>query len=305
MAAAPTVLRGGGDKSSVLGRTSRSSEGSHACRREHNRGRILLAARQVFGHEGPDVPLERIAGCAGAGIATLYRRFPSRGALIRAVAVEVLEALYEAATDAAPRESDPFEALRRFMHAALDSGAGTVVPSLFGRVEFVELLDGLRPPAAGPHCRGLPEPAVSAGWVRHILAWMTTGHRPHNRAHIGLTTEDHRAEQPSYRPGTGRCRHHIAGVAEIHAQEHRRPDRLFTDLYAQHFPDASGEGIAAAGARTAAAPELFTLMADQAAVSTRFLDDVLLGAARGPEPPRWCCWPAAWTRGRSGSTGLP
>jgi AcrR family transcriptional regulator len=209
----------------------------------HNRVRILRAARQVFVHRGPDAPLEEIAGRAGVGIATLYRRFPSRGALIRAVAVDVLEALYEAATDAARRESDPFEALRRFMHAALDSGAGAVMPSLFGRVEFVELLDeerdavgplghlmarardagllrddvvtgdvvlmilrltrpmpgggfsqdgalahrqldiyvdGLRPPAAGPHRKGLPEPAISAGWVRHIRAWMATGHRPHN-----------------------------------------------------------------------------------------------------------------------------
>jgi methyltransferase (TIGR00027 family) len=70
------------------------------------------------------------------------------------------------------------------------------------------------------------------------------------------------------------------GVAAMRAQEHRRQDRLFADPYAQHFLDASGDGIPAAGTRTAATPELFTLMADQVAVRTRFLDDVLIGAAR-------------------------
>jgi len=203
----------------------------------HNRVRILLAARQMFVDEGPDVPLEEIAGRAGVGIATLYRHFPSRHALIRAVAVDVMEALHEAATDAAQRESDPFEALRRFMHAALDSKAGAVMPALFGRIESVNLFDeerdavgplgrliarareagllrddvvtgdivfmilrltrpmpgggfsqdealahrqldiylaGLRPPAAGLRRGGLPEPAISAGWVRHIRAWMAT-----------------------------------------------------------------------------------------------------------------------------------
>ncbi|MFF5125923.1 helix-turn-helix domain-containing protein [Streptomyces syringium] len=59
----------------------------------HNRVRILLAARQLCVHEGPDVPLEEIASRAGVGIAMLYRRFPSRAALIRAVAVDVMEAL--------------------------------------------------------------------------------------------------------------------------------------------------------------------------------------------------------------------
>lgn len=70
------------------------------------------------------------------------------------------------------------------------------------------------------------------------------------------------------------------GVAAIRAQEHLRPDRLFADPYAQHFLDASGHGIPAAGTQTASTPELFTLMADQVAVRTRFLDDVLTSAAR-------------------------
>ncbi|WP_222852428.1 SAM-dependent methyltransferase [Streptomyces piniterrae] len=75
------------------------------------------------------------------------------------------------------------------------------------------------------------------------------------------------------------------GVAAIRAQEHSRPDRLFADPYAQHFLDASGDAIFAAGTQTAAStPELFTLMADQVAVRTRFLDDALTSAARAGTP---------------------
>ena len=51
---------------------------------ERNRGRILDAAQAAFAERGLDVPLEDVAGRAGVGIATLYRRFPSRDDLIAA-----------------------------------------------------------------------------------------------------------------------------------------------------------------------------------------------------------------------------
>jgi AcrR family transcriptional regulator len=59
------------------------------CRRlrvdaERNRGRIVEAAQSVFAERGLDVPLEDVAGRAGVGIATLYRRFPTREDLIAA-----------------------------------------------------------------------------------------------------------------------------------------------------------------------------------------------------------------------------
>lgn len=49
---------------------------------ERNRGRILEAAEAAFATRGLDVPLEDVAEHAGVGIATLYRRFPSRDDLI-------------------------------------------------------------------------------------------------------------------------------------------------------------------------------------------------------------------------------
>ncbi len=51
---------------------------------ERNRGRIVEAAQAAFAERGLDVPLEDVAGRAGVGIATLYRRFPTREGLIAA-----------------------------------------------------------------------------------------------------------------------------------------------------------------------------------------------------------------------------
>jgi AcrR family transcriptional regulator len=82
-----------------------------------NRERILRAARAVFVDEGPNVPLDEIARRADVGIATLYQRFPRRADLFRAVAVDVLTALVEAADRAIATEGDAFDALRRFLHS--------------------------------------------------------------------------------------------------------------------------------------------------------------------------------------------
>jgi AcrR family transcriptional regulator len=49
-----------------------------------NRERIVCAARDLFAERGLNVPLEDIADRAGVGIATLYRRFPTREDLVAA-----------------------------------------------------------------------------------------------------------------------------------------------------------------------------------------------------------------------------
>ena len=49
---------------------------------ERNRQRLIASAREVFAERGLDVPIEDIARHAGVGVATLYRRFPTRADLI-------------------------------------------------------------------------------------------------------------------------------------------------------------------------------------------------------------------------------
>ncbi|MER6322501.1 TetR/AcrR family transcriptional regulator [Streptomyces coelicoflavus] len=49
-----------------------------------NRERVLEAAREVFAAQGVDAPMSAVARRAGVGVATLYRRFPTRSALVTA-----------------------------------------------------------------------------------------------------------------------------------------------------------------------------------------------------------------------------
>jgi AcrR family transcriptional regulator len=78
-----------------------------------NRDRILIAAAKLFAERGLNVPLEEIARRAGVGVATLYRRFPTRADLA-AAAFERSMSKYTEAVDRAlenPRASDGFRGL--------------------------------------------------------------------------------------------------------------------------------------------------------------------------------------------------
>jgi AcrR family transcriptional regulator len=56
-----------------------------------NRTRILEAARTAFAESGLDVGVEEIARRAGVGKGTLYRRFPTKEALVRAIFEDFLD----------------------------------------------------------------------------------------------------------------------------------------------------------------------------------------------------------------------
>jgi len=90
----------------------------------------------VFIERGPAASLEEIARRAGTGIATLYRRFPDRRALIRAVVLDALERTIEEARQAADAEPDPFRALARYMHRAIDLRTAAVIPALLAEAPF-------------------------------------------------------------------------------------------------------------------------------------------------------------------------
>src|SRR6266542_5485527 len=75
---------------------------------QRNRDAILAAARQVFCDQGLEAPLEEIARRAEVGIATLYRRFPSRVELLDAVLADNLQA-HIAAAEQALAMDDPWE----------------------------------------------------------------------------------------------------------------------------------------------------------------------------------------------------
>src|SRR5262245_31125912 len=126
-----------------------------------NRERLLNAARDAFVVQGVDVPLEDIAQRAGVGIATLYRRFPDRAALMRAVALHVLAQVAAEARAALAEEGDSFQALARYLHRALDLRIAAVMPVLGGRVDL-EHDNELK--QARDHLASLFETMVRAAW---------------------------------------------------------------------------------------------------------------------------------------------
>jgi AcrR family transcriptional regulator len=101
-----------------------------------NRNRILAAAAEVFVEQGPGAPLEDISRRAGTGIATLYRRFPDRETLTRAVALDALQRTADEARRARDEEPTAFAALVRYLHRVLDIRIGAVFPVLLNEIPF-------------------------------------------------------------------------------------------------------------------------------------------------------------------------
>src|SRR5271170_2390867 len=66
---------------------------------QRNREAILAAASKLFARSGTAVPLEDIAAHAGVGIATLYRNFPTRDALVEAAYRSEVAQITAAATE--------------------------------------------------------------------------------------------------------------------------------------------------------------------------------------------------------------
>lgn len=81
---------------------------------QRNRGRILVAARAVFAEHGIDAPMATVARRAGVGVATLYRRFPTRDALVRAAFAQQMETCARTLTEALA-DPDPWRGFQRLV----------------------------------------------------------------------------------------------------------------------------------------------------------------------------------------------
>jgi AcrR family transcriptional regulator len=128
---------------------------------------LLKAAEEVFQESGVDAPVREIAERASVGLGTVYRHFPQRSDLIKAVFQSRVDACADAALELAS-QYEPGDALARWMQryvdfiatkrglaAALHSGDPTysALPRLFN----TRLL---------PALKTLLDAAVAAGAVR-------------------------------------------------------------------------------------------------------------------------------------------
>src|SRR5512146_2062694 len=84
-----------------------------------NRDRTPDAARACFATHGVDASVEEIAQRAGVGMGTLYRRFPTKHALVEAVLEESLDA-FVAAAEAALADPDPWRGFAGFVERVLE-----------------------------------------------------------------------------------------------------------------------------------------------------------------------------------------
>lgn len=137
-----------------------------------NEDAVLEAAKEVFTRSGVDAPVREIAARANVGVATLYRRFPSRSDLVAAVFRREVDACAAAAGTLAG-DHPPVEALilwlkrytdflgtKKGLAAALHSGnpAFDGLPGYF-RAQFEPALAALLDAAASAgEIRGDIEP---------------------------------------------------------------------------------------------------------------------------------------------------
>jgi AcrR family transcriptional regulator len=98
---------------------------------QRNRERILEVAKQAFTRSGADTSLDDIAKQAGVGPGTLYRHFPMREELLKAVYRNELENLATAEEKFA-ETMPPVEALRAWLLLFVDAVAAKqiIAPAL-------------------------------------------------------------------------------------------------------------------------------------------------------------------------------
>jgi AcrR family transcriptional regulator len=91
-----------------------------------NRQRLIEVAVELVLEVGGAPARDAIAERAGVGIGTLYRHFPDQQSLLHAATRHVLEQSISAGEALIETVPDGVDALRHYMHMALDNGIGAV-----------------------------------------------------------------------------------------------------------------------------------------------------------------------------------
>lgn len=109
---------------------------------ERNRERVLEAAREVFSELGLDASTNEIARRAGVGIATLFRRFPTRDDLVAAAFASKMQG-YSAAIDDALANPDSWSGFCGYIERvcemqAADRGFADVLTMTFPTAKTFE-----------------------------------------------------------------------------------------------------------------------------------------------------------------------
>ncbi|KPI04004.1 regulatory protein TetR [Actinobacteria bacterium OK074] len=109
---------------------------------ERNRERIAAAARKVFARDGLGASMASVAREAGVGIATMFRRFPTKEELVDAVFIDRMDA-YAHAVAVALDDPDPWHGFVGYIETACamqaaDSGFADVLTTTFPTAKALE-----------------------------------------------------------------------------------------------------------------------------------------------------------------------
>ncbi|MER6003511.1 TetR/AcrR family transcriptional regulator [Nonomuraea angiospora] len=92
---------------------------------------ILQAARAVFTAD-PGAPIAAVAEKAGVGISALYRRYPSKEALLQKLCGDGLQLYSEVTERSLAREGDPWEAFAAYLRGIVDADTNSLTIKLAG-----------------------------------------------------------------------------------------------------------------------------------------------------------------------------
>jgi len=134
---------------------------------QRNLDALLLAAKAVFASAGVDAPVREIAERAGVGVGTLYRHFPQRADLIKAVFRRELDACADAAAQLA-HTNKPGDALAAWAQRFVDfiSAKRGLADALHSGDPAYEALPAYFDARLRPALTELLSAAVAAGDIR-------------------------------------------------------------------------------------------------------------------------------------------
>jgi AcrR family transcriptional regulator len=109
-----------------------------------NRERVLTAAQVVFAEQGHEAQMDDVARRAGVGVGTVYRHFPTKEALVEALALDRFERIVAIGKEALEAE-DPWEGFTGALLAgaeltASDRSFTEIVSELAGPMPLPEAL---------------------------------------------------------------------------------------------------------------------------------------------------------------------
>jgi AcrR family transcriptional regulator len=134
---------------------------------QRNRVRVLAAAERVFAERGTNASTEEVARAAGVGVGTVFRHFPTKEALLRALVVERLARIAADAREQAA-SSDAGTAFFAFFVAVV-GGSATKLDLVDALTELGVHRDEALAPIAGEVTEALGDlldQAQRAGAVR-------------------------------------------------------------------------------------------------------------------------------------------